>query len=122
MVDTRDLKSLGRKAVPVRVRFPVPKKQRVMRSPVSGYFWNASVFIGSEVSPMWAWIKTNMSLNRNQRHALAGFCTNLAVGYILTLTVGPMVLPDPSIPRLFLAAWGFLAAGALLFTSIKLSR
>lgn len=47
---------------------------------------------------------------------------NLAIGCLLTLTVGPALLPDPKYPTLFLAATGIVCALALFIAGYRLLR
>jgi len=62
------------------------------------------------------------AVNDDQRKAVAEFMFNLAIGCLLTLTVGPVLLPDPKYSTLFLAAIGFVCALALFIAGYRLLR
>lgn len=61
-------------------------------------------------------------MNDDQRKAVAEFMFNLAIGCLLTLAVGPVLLPDPKYSTLFLAVIGIVCALALFIAGYRLLR
>ena len=61
-------------------------------------------------------------MNDDQRKAVAEFMFNLAIGCLLTLTVGPALLPDSKYSVLFLASIGAVSALALFIAGYRLLR
>jgi len=63
-----------------------------------------------------------MSLNNNQRQALAGALSRSASTVLLLFGVGPFLVPDPPLPYPVLAGCGVVLAGGLLWAALWLVK
>lgn len=61
-------------------------------------------------------------MNDDQRKAVAEFMFNLAIGYLLLFTLGPILQPDPLRSTIVSALVGVLSAAALVVTAYRLLR
>lgn len=61
-------------------------------------------------------------MNDEQRKAVAEFMFNLAIGYLLLFTLGPVFQPGPLRSTIAFALVGILSAAALVVTAYRLLR
>ena len=61
-------------------------------------------------------------MNDDQRKAVAEFMFNLAIGYLLLFTFGPLLQPGSLRSTILFALVGIISASALILTGYRLLR